>query len=212
MSVLFSPLALRDLALVNRIVVSPMCQYSAEEGRATDWHLAHWSQLLQSGAGLVFIEATAVSAQGRISPGDLGLHDDATESALGDRLARARRQAPPVPVALQLAHAGRKGSSRAPWDGGKMIRPDEPGGWVTVAGTSISAPLIAGVYGLAGNAAHVGPRHLYRHAGDLFDVTTGSNALFSTTAEACGNDYLCTAKPGYDAPTGLGTPNGRGAF
>ena len=86
------------------------------------------------------------------------------------------------------------------------------GGWVTVAGTSISAPLIAGVYGLAGNAAHVGPRHLYRHAGDLFDVTTGSNALFSTTAEACGNDYLCTAKPGYDAPTGLGTPNGLGAF
>ena len=86
------------------------------------------------------------------------------------------------------------------------------GGWVTVAGTSISAPFIAGVYGLAGNAAHVGPRHLYRHAGDLFDVTTGSNALFSTPAEACGNDYLCTAKPGYDAPTGLGTPNGLGAF
>jgi len=86
------------------------------------------------------------------------------------------------------------------------------GGWVTVAGTSISAPLIAGVYGLAGNAAHVGPRHLYRHAGDLFDVTTGSNALFSTPAEACGSDYLCTAKRGYDAPTGLGTPNGLGAF
>jgi subtilase family serine protease len=86
------------------------------------------------------------------------------------------------------------------------------GGWVTVAGTSISAPLIAGVYGLAGNAAHVGPRHLYRHAGDLFDVTTGSNTLFSTPAEACGSDYLCTAKRGYDAPTGLGTPNGLGAF
>ena len=86
------------------------------------------------------------------------------------------------------------------------------GGWVTVAGTSISAPFIAGVYGLAGNAARIGPRHLYRHAGDLFDVTAGSNALFSTPASACGDDYLCTAKPGYDAPTGLGTPNGLGAF
>jgi subtilase family protein len=86
------------------------------------------------------------------------------------------------------------------------------GGWVTVAGTSISAPFIAGVYGLAGNAARIGPRHLYRHAGDLFDVTAGSNTLFITPAQACGRDYLCTAKPGYDAPTGLGTPNGLGAF
>jgi hypothetical protein len=68
------------------------------------------------------------------------------------------------------------------------------------------------VYGLAGNAARIGPRHLYRHAGDLFDVTPGSNTLFSTPASACGDDYLCTAKPGYDAPTGLGTPNGLGAF
>jgi subtilase family serine protease len=86
------------------------------------------------------------------------------------------------------------------------------GGWVTVAGTSISAPFIAGVFGLAGNADRIGPRHLYAHSRDLFDVTEGSNSLFTTPQEACGGDYLCTAKRGYDAPSGLGTPNGLGAF
>jgi len=86
------------------------------------------------------------------------------------------------------------------------------GGWLTVAGTSISAPLVAGVYGLAGNAATRTPGDLYRHPSSLFDVTTGDNALFGTPARACGGDYLCTAKKGYDAPTGLGTPNGVGAF
>jgi hypothetical protein len=86
------------------------------------------------------------------------------------------------------------------------------GGWLTVAGTSISAPLIAGVYGLAGHAATLTPGDLYQHASSLFDVTTGDNALFGTPAQACGGDYLCTAKKGYDAPTGLGAPNGIGAF
>ena len=133
---LFDPLALRGLTLANRIVVSPMCQYSAVEGCATDWHLAHWTQLLMSGAGMVTIEATAVTPDGRITPGDLGLYDDASEEALGDRLARARRLAPPVPVALQLAHAGRKGSSQAPWDGGQPI-PVADGGWVPVAPSAL---------------------------------------------------------------------------
>lgn len=86
------------------------------------------------------------------------------------------------------------------------------GGWVTVAGTSISAPLIAGVYGLAGNAAAVRPGSTYAHARSLFDVTRGSNALFGTPAQTCGSDYLCVAKKGYDAPTGMGTPDGTGAF
>jgi hypothetical protein len=86
------------------------------------------------------------------------------------------------------------------------------GGWLTIAGTSISAPLIAGIYGLAGNAAHLMPGSLYRHRGHLFDVTAGGNSLFGTSKTACGGDYLCTAKPGYDAPTGLGTPHGTGAF
>lgn len=86
------------------------------------------------------------------------------------------------------------------------------GGWVTVAGTSIAAPLIAGVYGLAGNAASLRARHLYAHARSLFDITKGNNALFVTAIQACGNDYLCTARKGYDAPTGLGTPDGIGGF
>jgi hypothetical protein len=92
-----------------------------------------------------------------------------------------------------------------------VFEPDY-GGWVTVAGTSISAPLIAGVYGLAGNAARIGPRHLYTHAGDLFDVTAGNNALLAPPGQACGGDYLCVARPGYDAPTGLGTPDGTAGF
>jgi len=86
------------------------------------------------------------------------------------------------------------------------------GGWLTVAGTSISAPLIAGIYGLAGNAATLIPGAVYRHPSSLFDVTAGDNALFGTPAQACGGDYLCTATKGYDAPTGLGTPHGIGAF
>jgi len=87
------------------------------------------------------------------------------------------------------------------------------GGWVTLGGTSVSAPLIAGIYGLAGNAAQIsGPARIYRHPGQLFDVTAGNNAFDISPARLCGADYLCTAKRGYDAPTGLGTPDGTGAF
>jgi hypothetical protein len=86
------------------------------------------------------------------------------------------------------------------------------GGWLTVAGTSVSAPFVAGVYGLAGNAASRTPRHLYLNARDFFDVTRGSNVLFGSAKAVCGADYQCEAKKGYDAPTGLGTPDGIGAF
>jgi 2,4-dienoyl-CoA reductase-like NADH-dependent reductase (Old Yellow Enzyme family) len=134
---LFSPLSLRQLTLANRIVVSPMCQYSAHEGRATDWHIIHWGQLLQSGAGMFTIEATAVSAIGRITFGCLGLYDDACEQALGERLAIARANAPWIPVALQLAHAGRKGSSQLPWEGGQLI-PADRGGWIPLAPSAIA--------------------------------------------------------------------------
>jgi len=134
---LFEPITLRALALPNRIVVSPMCQYSAHDGRANDWHLAHWGQLLMSGAGMLCIEATAVTPEGRITAGDLGLYDDATERALADVLQRARALAPPAAVALQIAHAGRKASSQAPWDGGALVPPAE-GGWVPVAPSALS--------------------------------------------------------------------------
>src|SRR5437660_899086 len=133
---LFSPFKLRKLVLANRIVVSPMCQYSAVDGCAADWHIVHWGQLLQASAGMFTIEATAVSAIGRITYGCLGLYDDACESAIGQRLAIARADAPPMPVAIQLAHAGRKGSSRLPWEGGQLI-PVAQGGWTPVAPSAI---------------------------------------------------------------------------
>jgi len=135
--VLFSPFTLRKLTLANRIVVSPMCQYSAVDGRAVDWHTVHWGQLLQSNAGMFTIEATAVSALGRITYGCLGLYDDACETALGERLAIARSIAPPIPIAIQLAHAGRKGSSQVPWEGGQLI-PLDQGGWTPVAPSAIA--------------------------------------------------------------------------
>ena len=112
MSLLFTPFTFSaprgPLTLPNRIVIAPMCQYSAVDGQANDWHLSHWSSLLNSGAGLLTLEATAVSPEGRISPGCLGLWDDATEAALHDQLSRARHNAPPVPVCMQISHAGRK--------------------------------------------------------------------------------------------------------
>jgi len=134
---LFDPMRLRELALANRIVVSPMCQYSAVDGRATDWHLVHWAQMLMSGAALFTIEATAVTPEGRITPGCLGLYDDACEEALEVTLARARRQAPPMVVGLQLAHAGRKGSSRVPWEGGQLISLAD-GGWTPLAPSAVA--------------------------------------------------------------------------
>jgi 2,4-dienoyl-CoA reductase-like NADH-dependent reductase (Old Yellow Enzyme family) len=127
-SALFSPFSLGPLALANRIVIAPMCQYSAVQGCANDWHLIHLGGLALSGAGLLIVEATAVTPEGRITPGCLGLWDDTTAAALGEVLTRVRRHSA-MPVALQLAHAGRKASSHAPWDGGQLIAPDQGGWW-----------------------------------------------------------------------------------
>src|ERR1700721_4037565 len=103
MSALFSPLTLRSVTLANRIVVSPMCQYSGERGEATAWHMIHLGGMALSGAGLLCIEATSVEPDGRITPGDLGLWDDATEAAFKPVLA-AVRQYSKIAVAIQLAH------------------------------------------------------------------------------------------------------------
>ena len=132
MSHLFEPLSIGDLRLANRIVIAPMCQYSAEDGNATDWHMIHLGHLALSGAGLMILEATAVSPEGRISPQDLGLYNDANEAALGRVLAAVRAYSP-MPVAIQLSHAGRKASSRPPWEGGAQIPPGAPDGWKTEA-------------------------------------------------------------------------------
>jgi 2,4-dienoyl-CoA reductase-like NADH-dependent reductase (Old Yellow Enzyme family) len=131
MSALFSPISLRSLTLSNRIAIAPMCQYSARNGEATAWHTIHLGQLALSGAGLLIIEATAVEPEGRISPDDLGLWSDATEAAL-DKTLRAVREYSAMPIAVQLAHAGRKASTRVPWEGGQSI-PAAAGGWQTVA-------------------------------------------------------------------------------
>ena len=128
MSQLFTPYAIGPLSLPNRIVIAPMCQYSADDGQATDWHQIHLGQLALSGAGLLILEATAVEPAGRITLGDLGLYNDATESALAGVLSSLRKYSP-MPLGIQLGHAGRKSSSRVPWEGGSQVRPDEPGGW-----------------------------------------------------------------------------------
>ena len=140
MSLLFTPFTFHaprgPLTLPNRIVVAPMCQYAADQGQATDWHLTHWTNLLNSGAGLFMIEATAVSPEGRITPACLGLWDEATQAALHDKLSRARRQAPAMPVCIQLGHAGRKASSEVPWRGGMLIAPQD-GGWQPLAPSAL---------------------------------------------------------------------------
>jgi NADPH2 dehydrogenase len=127
MSALFSPITLRGLNLANRIMVAPMCQYSAVDGEANDWHFTHINNLALSGAAMFCIEATGVEAIGRITPGCLGLYNDATEAALKPIIASVRKHSKAA-VAMQLAHAGRKGSSRTPWDGGQQI-PVAQGGW-----------------------------------------------------------------------------------
>jgi 2,4-dienoyl-CoA reductase-like NADH-dependent reductase (Old Yellow Enzyme family) len=140
MSLLFSSYVLSSpkgpLTLSNRVVVAPMCQYSAVNGEAQDWHLMHWGNLLNSGAGLFIIEATGVTPEGRITPVCLGLWDDRTEAALKDKLTRARSLAPATPVFIQLAHAGRKASSASPWAGGQLLSKDQ-GGWDMVAPSAI---------------------------------------------------------------------------
>lgn len=132
---LFQPFRLGPLTLSNRIVIAPMCQYSASDGNADDWHLMHMGQMTLSGAGLFVIEATAVEPEGRISAADLGLWSDANETALRRVLDAVRRHSA-MPLAIQLAHAGRKASVARPWEGGAQIAPTA-GGWQTVAPSTI---------------------------------------------------------------------------
>ncbi|TCL65209.1 NADH:flavin oxidoreductase/NADH oxidase [Rhizobium sp. BK251] len=135
MSSLFSPFTLRNLNLPNRIVVSPMCQYVADNGKATPWHVVHLGNLALSGASMVFIEATAVEPSGRITPGDLGLYNDETEAALRPVL-EAVHTVSKAAVVMQLAHAGRKASSHVPWETGQLI-PFGEGGWETYAPSAV---------------------------------------------------------------------------
>jgi len=129
---LFEPITFRGLSLANRIVVSPMCQYSSRDGFATDWHFVHLGSRAVGGAGLVFTEATAVTPEGRISPDDLGLWQDAHVAALERIVGFVRAQQ--CAAGIQLAHAGRKGSTRRPWSGQGEV-PETEGGWRPVGPT-----------------------------------------------------------------------------
>ncbi|SAK97665.1 NADH-dependent flavin oxidoreductase [Caballeronia temeraria] len=134
---LFQPARLRNLTLANRIVIAPMCQYSAEDGCMNDWHLIHLGQLALSGAALLTIEATAVLPEGRITYADVGLWNDETEAALKRTLDGIRRWSD-IPVAIQLSHAGRKASTDVPWEGGAQIPADHAHGWRTEAPSSVA--------------------------------------------------------------------------
>jgi 2,4-dienoyl-CoA reductase-like NADH-dependent reductase (Old Yellow Enzyme family) len=136
MTALFTPLRIGELELANRIVIAPMCQYSAVEGCMSDWHVIHLGSLAISGAALLTIEATAVVPEGRITYADVGLWDDATEQAMARTLASVRRWSE-IPIAIQLAHAGRKASTEIPWKGGSQIAPGASNGWQTVAPSAI---------------------------------------------------------------------------
>jgi 2,4-dienoyl-CoA reductase-like NADH-dependent reductase (Old Yellow Enzyme family) len=133
---LFTPFKIRNLELENRITIAPMCTYSAVDGCMTDWHLIHLGQLALSGAGLLTIEATAVVPEGRISYADVGLYDDATEAAMRRTLESIRKWSN-IPIAVQLAHAGRKASSNLPWLGGAQLPVDHKDGWQTEAPSAV---------------------------------------------------------------------------
>ena len=154
MTMLFSPYSLGPLELSNRITIAPMCQYSAVDGLATDWHMIHLGSLALSGAALITLEATAVVPEGRISPNDLGLWSDAHADALAPILAAMRRHSP-IKIGIQLSHAGRKASTNVPWEGGAQIAPDAANGWQTEGPSAVphtegdAAPLALDAAGLA---------------------------------------------------------------
>src|SRR6478609_11694933 len=133
MPALFDSLAIRDLNFANRVFVSPMCQYSSQDGYANDWHLVHLGSRAVGGAGLIFTEATAVLPEGRISPQDLGIWDDKHIEMLA-RIVRFVHEQGSV-AGMQLAHAGRKASTYRPWSGDGRV-PEEQGGWSNVIAPS----------------------------------------------------------------------------
>nr|WP_218852065.1 NADH:flavin oxidoreductase/NADH oxidase [Nocardioides panaciterrulae] len=136
---MFSPITLRSVTARNRVWVSPMCQYSAVDGVPNDWHLVHLGSFARGGAGLVFTEATAVSPEGRISPADAGLWNDEQQQEWARIVAFVHDQG--ASAGIQLAHAGRKASSKAPWDGRGFVA-DEDGGWEPVGPSAIAFPAL----------------------------------------------------------------------
>jgi 2,4-dienoyl-CoA reductase-like NADH-dependent reductase (Old Yellow Enzyme family) len=183
-STLFSRTALRDMTVSNRIVISPMCQYSAIDGSATDWHLVHLGQMAMSGAGLLILEATHVEARGRITPKCLGLYSDENEIALSRVIAFCREHGS-AKLGIQLSHAGRKGSARLPWDQRGAPLDAADGGWPTLScsgirrGNGWPVPETLDAAGLqAVKAAHVdATRRADRLGLDLIEVNAAHGYL-----------------------------------
>lgn len=136
MSQLLSPLIIKAIKLRNRITISPMCQYSSVDGFASDWHLVHLGSRAVGGAGLIIQEATAISSEGRISPGDLGIYQEEHIEKLRSITTFIHQQG--AVAGIQLAHAGRKASFATPWNGGKQIKANDNGGWTTVAPSALA--------------------------------------------------------------------------
>ena len=136
MSALFEPFTLKDVTLRNRIAIPPMCQYMAVDGMVNDWHLVHLASMARGGAGLVVVEATAVSPEGRITPGCAGIWSDAHAQAFVPAV-KAIKAAGSVP-GIQIAHAGRKASANRPWEGDDHIAEGNPAGWQTIAPSAIA--------------------------------------------------------------------------
>lgn len=136
MADLFSSYTLKDVTLRNRIAIPPMCQYMAEDGVVNDWHLAHYTSLARGGSGLVIVEATGVAPEGRITPGCLGIWNDAQAEKLRE-IAAAIKAAGAVP-GIQIAHAGRKASANKPWEGDDHMPEDDARAWQTIAPSAIA--------------------------------------------------------------------------
>ncbi len=232
MSSLFTPFHIDSpnggITLENRAVIAPMCQYACTDGIANDWHLTHWAGLLNGGSAMVFLEATAVAPDGRISPGCLGIWDDAHATALGDNLRRARAQAPHTPICIQLAHAGRKASSAAPWDGGKLLAL-EAGGWQTRAPSALAhgegerapsalstaeiAELVQAFADAAKRAKAIGIEAVELHAAHGYLLHQFLSPIANQRDDAYGGDFegrirfplevLSAVRAVFDGPVGL---------
>ena len=136
MSALFQPYTLKDITLRNRVAVPPMCQYMATDGLANDWHLSHYASIARGGAALVIVEATAVSPEGRITPGCTGIWSDALAQGFAP-IVKEIKKAGAVP-GIQIGHAGRKASANRPWEGDDHILDTDPRGWQTIAPSAIA--------------------------------------------------------------------------
>jgi len=218
---LFSPFRLRGLDLANRIVVSPMAQYSAVDGCANEWHLMHLGSMSISGAGLLIIEATAVERDGRLSPGDLGLWCDENEAALEPVIAFCRKHGK-ARIGLQLQHAGRKGSVTLAWEKQQQI-PREKGGWPVHSAdtipypgrttpTALDKPMIEGLLASYAAAARRADRlgielieihaaHGYLLHNFLSPLSNQRGDEYGAGADACASCWRCSRRSAMSGPS-----------